>query len=110
MYDIFVRIKKFIQEEVNETFPNRWIGRGGPIAWPARSPDLNPLDFFLWGHMKSIVYAQKSDSEHELLHRIMIAAREIINSPRTLENAVASLNRRTEMCINNGGGHFEQLL
>ena len=21
-------------------FDNRWIGRGGPIPWPARSPDL----------------------------------------------------------------------
>ncbi|KAJ4432524.1 hypothetical protein ANN_21146 [Periplaneta americana] len=31
-------------------FPDRWIGRGGPIAWPPRSLDLNPLDFYLWGH------------------------------------------------------------
>ena len=22
-----------------------WIGRGGTIAWPPRSPDLTPLDF-----------------------------------------------------------------
>lgn len=21
--------------------PERWIGRGGPVNWPARSPDLN---------------------------------------------------------------------
>ena len=41
----------------NQHFANKWIGRGGPIAWPARSPDLNPLDFHLWGHLKSIVYA-----------------------------------------------------
>ena len=26
-----------------------WIGRGGPAAWPPRSPDINSLDFFLWG-------------------------------------------------------------
>ena len=24
---------------LNEKFPDRWIGRGGPIEWPARSPD-----------------------------------------------------------------------
>lgn len=30
-------------------YGDHWIGRGGPIAWPPRSPDLNPLDFFLWG-------------------------------------------------------------
>eukprot|EP00731_Ephydatia_muelleri_P014451 Em0008g171a len=26
---------------------DRWMGRGGPIPWPARSPDLSPLDFWL---------------------------------------------------------------
>jgi hypothetical protein len=26
---------------------DRWMDRGGPIAWPPRSPDLNPLDFYL---------------------------------------------------------------
>ena len=33
-------------------YHDRWIGRGGPVPWPARSPDLNPLDFYLWGHLK----------------------------------------------------------
>ncbi|EZA48673.1 hypothetical protein X777_13179, partial [Ooceraea biroi] len=40
---------------LNESFPDRWIGRGGRISWPARSPDLMPLDFFLWGHLKNEV-------------------------------------------------------
>ncbi|KAJ4440315.1 hypothetical protein ANN_08454 [Periplaneta americana] len=31
---------------LDRRFPDRWIGRGGPIAWPPRSPDLNPLDFY----------------------------------------------------------------
>ena len=26
-----------------------WIGRGGKIAWPPRSPDVTPLDFSVWG-------------------------------------------------------------
>jgi len=26
-----------------------WIGRGGTIAWPPRSPDLTPLGFSVWG-------------------------------------------------------------
>lgn len=34
---------------LDSTFPNHWIGREGPINWPARSPDLNPLDFFFLG-------------------------------------------------------------
>ena len=31
--------------------PNIWIGRGGPVYWPPRSPYLTPPDFFLWGHI-----------------------------------------------------------
>ena len=32
---------------LNATFPERWIGRDGPTPWPPRSPDINPLDFFV---------------------------------------------------------------
>ena len=32
-----------------KTFPERWIGRGGPIRWAPRSPDSIPLDFFSMG-------------------------------------------------------------
>jgi hypothetical protein len=31
---------------LDETFPGRWVRRGGPTAWPPRSQDLTPLDFF----------------------------------------------------------------
>ena len=45
-----------VQEFLNKTYPARWIGRGGPVAWPPRSPDLTPLDFFSWGYIKSLIY------------------------------------------------------
>ena len=35
-----------VRNHLNRRFGHRWIGRGGPIPWPPRSPDLNPLDFF----------------------------------------------------------------
>ncbi|KAJ4442689.1 hypothetical protein ANN_04278 [Periplaneta americana] len=28
----------------------------GPTRWPPRSPDITPLDFFLWGYVKNEVY------------------------------------------------------
>lgn len=37
------------QEWLNRRFPMQWIGRGGAVSWPARSPDLTPLDFFFVG-------------------------------------------------------------
>jgi len=30
------------------TYQRRWIGKGGHIAWPPRSPNLTSPDFFLW--------------------------------------------------------------
>ncbi|EFN72427.1 hypothetical protein EAG_03551, partial [Camponotus floridanus] len=42
---------RIVRNYLNEQYPHRWIGRGGPIAWPARSPDLTSPDFFLWGYV-----------------------------------------------------------
>jgi hypothetical protein len=33
-----------------------WIGRGGTIAWPQRSPDLTSLEFSVWRYVKDNVY------------------------------------------------------
>lgn len=35
-----------VRDFINNTFPDRVIGLHGNIKWPARSPDLTPLDFF----------------------------------------------------------------
>ena len=50
-----------VRDFLNETLPNRWIGRQGAndlalFSWPPRSPDLTPCDFFLWGFIKDTVY------------------------------------------------------
>lgn len=36
-----------------------WIRRDGPILWPQSSPDITPLDFFLWGCVKEVFYKDK---------------------------------------------------
>ncbi|EZA57999.1 hypothetical protein X777_02007 [Ooceraea biroi] len=47
------QVRAFLQR----VFGTRWIGRNpAPHLWPARSPDLNPLDFYFWGALKAIVY------------------------------------------------------
>jgi len=42
---------------LNATFPNRWLGRDDPTPWPPRSPDIIPLDFFLWEYVKGKVFS-----------------------------------------------------
>ena len=60
---------------LNESFPNRWLSRGGPNAWPPRSPDLTtPLDYYIWDHMKTLAYETKVDSRAALRDRIFAAA------------------------------------
>jgi hypothetical protein len=68
---------RLVMQHLNDTFPNRWIGRGSTINWPPRSPDLTPLNFCLWGWMKSEVYRRKVDTWDELLDRIMDATARI---------------------------------
>ena len=98
------------RDHLNTSFPNLWIGRGGTCSWPARSPDLSPLDFYLWGHMKSLVYRTKSNSKQELLEGIMQAAEHIQNKPDLLRKATHSVLQRTKLCIEAHGGHFEHLM
>ncbi|KAJ4445784.1 hypothetical protein ANN_12469 [Periplaneta americana] len=66
---------------LDRKFPDRWIGRGGPIAWPPRSPDLNPLDFYLWGHLKSLVYSSPVPDLESLRNRIVACSEDIRNTP-----------------------------
>jgi len=63
----------FVTDVLNEIFPDAWIGRGGPIPWPPRSPDISPLDFFLWGYIKNIVYIEKIRNIQHLQDRITSA-------------------------------------
>lgn len=59
-----------VKEWLNQQFPGRWIGRGSAINWPARSPDLTPLDFFLWGYVKEIVYKEVPTTKDNMKMRI----------------------------------------
>jgi hypothetical protein len=58
---------------LNLKFSERWIGCGGHVQWPLRSPELTPLDFCLWGCTKSEVYKKKIQRD-KLVARIMNSA------------------------------------
>jgi len=65
-----IHYTRMVTQHLNNTYPNRWIGRGSLIHWPARSPDLTPLDFCLWGWLKGEVYRTKVDTHADLVARI----------------------------------------
>lgn len=95
---------------LNQTFNNRWMGRGGPQSWPPRSPDLNSLYFCLWGHLKSLVYSTPIETEEELRNRIVASCQTIRNTPGIFQRVRGSMRRRAEACILAEGGHFQQLI
>jgi len=69
-----------VRNFLNYCFPGRWFGRGGPHNWPARPPDLSPLDYCVWGWMKELVYSVKVVTRDALLGRILDTADRIRNS------------------------------
>jgi len=69
--------------------------------------DGTPLDYYLWGHMKTLVYETKVDSTAALPHHIFAAAEPIRNHPHIIACATGSLKILAENCIATGGGHFE---
>lgn len=95
-----------VREYLNRRY-RLWIGRGSVFPWPARSPDLTVLDFYLWGRIKDLVFATQPTTKEDMQDRI----RNAINSLSTaeIETAVLSTTQRLRLCIQNNGRQFEHL-
>jgi len=88
-----------VRNFLNYRFPGQWIGRDGPHNWPARSSDLSPLDYCVWGWMKELVYSVTVVTRNALLGRIFDAADRIRNSQRKLQRATRAVhNRAAVLC------------
>lgn len=47
---------------LNSDYGQYWIGRGGPV--PALPPPaLNPIGFYVWGYLKSLVHSRAIDDD-----------------------------------------------
>jgi hypothetical protein len=97
-----------VRNWLNSHFPGKWIGRGGPIGWAPRSPDLTPLDFFLWGYLKSRVYVDRPRTLDDLRANIVNACATV--TPEMLKNVRAEWDLRLKHCIAKDGEQFEHCL
>jgi hypothetical protein len=84
-YGALTHFSLAVQDILNNTYHDQWIHRGGPTAWFPCSPDLNPLDFYLWGQLNPRVCAASVDNEEALHHRIVDACRTIHSYPCIVE-------------------------
>ncbi|GFV28045.1 putative transposase [Trichonephila clavipes] len=76
---------------LKDTFADRLISRFGPVNWPPRSCDLTPLDYFLWGYVKSLVYADKPQTLDHLEDNIRRVIADI--RPQMLEKVIENWRR-----------------
>ena len=93
---------------LDSQFQDRVVSRR-PVQgrdWPARSPDLNPCDSFLWGFLKSKVYCPRPATLGELKANIMMEVAAL--DPALLIKVVRSIRVRAERCIVANVGHFER--
>ena len=73
--------------------------------WPPRSPDLNPCDFYLCGHLKSMIYNPLPKTFDDLKANIEREIKKI--SKNILELTFLNFKNRCELIISAEGGHIE---
>ena len=88
--------------------PCRVVSRFGYLQWPARSPDLTPLDFFLWGYLKEKVYKSSPQSLAELKANI---TREInLISQDLLKRVMEEVKMRMQLCVESNGEYLKDVI
>ena len=97
-------VLNFLQDK----FHGRVISRRTEHPWPAHSPDLNPLDFHFWSAAQKKVFAEKPSSINSLVQCVKDFAEDY--SEETVKNVCKNVLKRARLCIQAGGGHFQQLM
>ncbi|GFU65282.1 hypothetical protein TNCV_299811 [Trichonephila clavipes] len=93
---------------LKDTFGDRLISRFGPVNWPPRSCDLTPLDYFLWGYVKSLVYADKAQTLDHLEDNIRRVIADI--RPQMLEKVIENWTSRLDYIRASRGSHMPEII
>ena len=86
-----------VRRRLQDVFGQRVIAMGHFVEWPARSPDLTPCDFFLWGYLKQKVYT--SPDLNDLRQRIVNEMNVLRGDHQKLHNAMQGMRNRARKCI-----------
>ncbi|GFY04106.1 hypothetical protein TNCV_1198841 [Trichonephila clavipes] len=93
---------------LKDTFGDRLISRFGPVNWPPRSCDLTPLDYFLWGYVKSLVYADKPQTLDHLEDNIRRVIADI--RPQMLEKVIENWTSRLDYIQASSGSPIPDII
>ncbi|GFU98194.1 hypothetical protein TNCV_1584031 [Trichonephila clavipes] len=91
-----------------DTFGDRLISRFGPVNWPPRSCDLTPLDYFLWGYVKSLVYADKPQTLDHLEDNIRRVIADI--RPQMMEKVIENWTSRLDYIRASRGSPMPEII
>lgn len=95
---------------LRDAFPDHVIGTHETLAWPARSPDMNPCDYFLWPSASSAVYHHAIPfPDVPALQNRLHAFLETV-TPAQLLAVKDNFLERMEYCVAAEGGLFEHLI
>ncbi|GFV43566.1 hypothetical protein TNCV_1690101 [Trichonephila clavipes] len=87
---------------------DRLISRFGPVNWPPRSCDLTPLDYFLWGYVKSLVYADKPQTLHHLEDNIRRVIADV--RPQMMEKVIENWTSRLDYIRASRGSPMPEII
>ncbi|GFW70803.1 heat shock 70kDa protein 8 [Trichonephila clavipes] len=93
---------------LKDTFGHRLISHFGPVNWPPRSCDLTPLDYFLWGYVKSLVYADKPQTLDHLEGNIRRVIADI--RPQMLEKVIENWTSRLDFIRASRGSLMPEII
>ena len=77
-----------------------------PDMWPLNSPDLNPMDYAVWGALQQRVYHGQNINTVEELKRAIITEWQKL-SQRFTDSSIIEWRSRLECVVRNDGGHIE---
>ncbi|GFU99193.1 putative DD41D transposase [Trichonephila clavipes] len=93
---------------LKDTFGDRLISRFEPVNCPTRSCDLTPLDYFLWGYVKSLVYADKPQTLDHLEDNIRRVIADI--RPQMLEKVIENWTSRLDYIRASRDSHMPEII
>lgn len=78
------------------------------LEWPPYSPDVNPCDYFLWGHIKDRVYRTSPATLEDL--KIAITQEVTAIGSEVLKRVIQNFESRVYNLVVSKGKHFENLI
>lgn len=105
-----VNISIVIREHLHGTFDQKWVESGGPISCPEISLHLNPLDLFLWGYLKTLVYATPVNDFEDLQKPVEQECDQIRANARVYGRVRRYLRQICHGCCEMEGGQLEHLI